>query len=133
MTDVKIKLFSTIAASALTFLPVVAQADVTLINNSDVNATAEVPHFPLCTGPNPAGIIYKKSVKTVPAAMVARGCKNHEKACVGIIYMSDDCSGTPIAKITMNLAENSISVDNYVIDGYIVSASGTTLTLDHPS
>lgn len=129
----KTRILSTLAAATLAILPVIAQADVTIVNNADANATVEVPHYPTCTGPNPNGIIYKKTFKTLPDVMVNRICKNHETACVAFVYMSEDCSGAAIAKVTLNIPANNINVENYGIDGYTVAASGNTVIIEKPS
>lgn len=126
----KLKKLALIGALALSFSPIAAFADLTIVNNTASAATASVTGSPCSSAAGSLGILQPHGGKVVVKDWVMNMyCK---KGCTGHVYMNRNCSGKSIATVNASTAQGVISVtdvDNSP-DAYRVSGTGKNVTLE---
>jgi len=135
------KLISITALSALSLaLPLSAQAEMslTVYNYAPVPSTTKVDggycSYPfLKQGVTPAAQGDQPGVNSVAPEAIQVACipsKARNANCEAVVYMSGDCSGDPIAKVTLTIDRSAIQGISSFNRGYSVVQGPATITVN---
>jgi hypothetical protein len=122
---------SIIAASVCMLMPVVSSAaDLKITNNTDAPSTSVI-NGGFCSKymPNGTGVTQPHSTNVVPDKVVKGACWLNERNCVADVYMTDDCSGPIVAKVSLNAFAGINSVD-VLVSNYSIVGSGFEITIN---
>ena len=121
---------STIAASLLIIPAVGLAGDLNIINNTDAPSTSVI-NGGFCSSfiPNGTGITQPHSTNVVSDRVVKGACWINEKNCVADVYMTKDCSGPVVAKVTLNTFEGIKSVESSST-AYTISGTGFDISIN---
>jgi hypothetical protein len=99
-------------------LPISAYADITVINTTNVDATAYSPYYEQCSSSlGSRGIIKANKMMSIKQAYVDTFCS--KQPCDAEIHMSNDCRGKTIGTIQIDATKGGITaVNNLDVDGY---------------
>ena len=138
----KTGLFSSIVLSAsLLVIPMVAHADLTIVNNTGENSTSII-NSGICSVALPNDVGVTKALKTniVPQKTLDLVCFFHPNDCKADIFMNpppaegqkDTCIGFPIATVTFSTTTGvtAIQMRNHPTKHYKISGNGFHLTID---
>lgn len=125
------KIISAVVATTLIALPLLAQADLVIVNKTNHDSTSII-NGGGCSAdllPDGKGITPAGQTNTIPSFGVSVACLG-TFPCTGDVYMTNDCSGPVVATVT-------ITEDNTVSDiqpgkdaqGYSVTGLNTNQVL----
>jgi hypothetical protein len=103
-------------------------AEVTIHNNTDQPSTSIINNG-ICSSylPGGIGVTQPHSVNTIPSVTVYSACWADRDNCKADIYMTSDCSGPLIGKVTLSVSEG---VKDIVVYGdYSISGNGFDITV----
>ena len=122
MVQKKIALTSLLAAIAM---PMMAHADITIVNNTDYYGTGKIDIF--CSNISDNGVIKPHSQMNVGKDVLDMVCSS---TCDATVYVTKDCSGKPIAKAKLDNKKGVVSVTNLDTKRFAISGGGTSITID---
>lgn len=115
-----------VLASCITFLPLLAKADISVRNNTNGYGTAKTSMSP-CSSSVEAGVIKPKSALDIPQYVLDLYCPF---GCDVFLYMTKNCSGNKIATVTIDNQKGVVRVNNHNVQGYVVSGGGNVVNVD---
>lgn len=128
-----IKKIALVSVLVLTSLPIFAYADIYITNNTDSYATGILNGSPCSATAGSSGIINPHQADyDVPQLVVATICKGTSD-CSTDLYMTKDCSGKIVASATVDAKKGITHVTNFDEKNYVVTAKGSTVTINTAS
>ena len=113
-------------------LPISAYADITVINSTNVDATAYSAYYEQCSSAlGSRGIIKAKKTMPIKQAYVDTFCS--KQPCDAEIFMSNDCKGKAIGIIQIDANKGGIaSATNYEVSGFrLRKIDNQTAVIEH--
>ena len=104
-------------------LPVLASADLLTINH-----TNEASSVRLSTGRCPALYTKPHDQLPTPTVIVQGLCGSH---CTAQVFASSDCTGKQTGLVTIDTTHNINVTVNQSMNGYLITSSGSTVTIDY--
>lgn len=124
------KLAAIAATTVVAILPFSAQAaGLTVVNNTDYDSTSVINHGPCSTILGEIGITRAHSTNTVPESKVKFACLLNKHNCQADVYMTPNCKGPVVAKITFDVDAGIKNIEMKSAD-FKISGSGFAATLD---
>ncbi len=120
-------------ASSLTYAEVATPVGppLTIVNNTSQDSTTKTNSIRLCSSVvlGAAGVTHHNSTNVVSGENVKRACYFYPADCIASIYMTSDCTGSIIAKVTFDTLKGikTIAVSD---PAYSLSGSGFSITID---
>lgn len=104
-----------------------------IFNNTDFPSTSKINGF-VCSrdvlGPKD-GVTPKRTKKTIEEKDLVRACFSRTKECIADVYITDNCTGTPITQVTFTVA-NGVSKVTPPKMGYTESHSAFYIQVNAP-
>lgn len=110
--------------------PTLAFADVSVTNTSSAFYTANMDLSPCSSIIGDKGIMKPHSALSIPKAVIDLYCGI--KPCEAQVYLSKNCSGKKIAKVTIAKDKGVTNIENYDSD-YVITGLGNTVTISGKS
>lgn len=123
----RMKTLALLGALTVSAVPFAAQADITIHNNTNAPATANVSISPCSNAAGNKGIIMPHSSITIPDFLVGLYCTSD---CKAQVFMSRNCSGKPVATVVGNVRQGVKSIANNNVDGYTLAGSGKDISIE---
>lgn len=119
------------SAMAVLGLPVIASADLVTANHTNEYSSVRVQ-----TGICPTRTTPPQQTLSTPISQVRTICGNPLKrtgTCAATVFASDNCSGAPVANVTIDLSDaHIVGITNLRTDTYNVHSDGSsTVTIDY--
>ncbi|OGT38808.1 MAG: hypothetical protein A3F12_04655 [Gammaproteobacteria bacterium RIFCSPHIGHO2_12_FULL_38_14] len=108
---------------AISFIPFVAHADITIDNHTSSPITGKVGFICSSYAGESRGVVEPHNSLPIPQSIVDDYCK---KECTVKVYASKNCGGDSIATVVVD-QKNGIDknkIQNHNSEGYVVSGSG---------
>ena len=122
-------LLKAVISSLLLTSAVAANASVT-IDNRTTKPSTTIVNGGGCSKSIPFyGVTEPGAVNTIPDYLMNLSCRMNKEACSAVIYMSRDCSGNPVATLTLNTVTNTIKSAPQDTSSVAVEVDGTTVLL----
>lgn len=122
----KIALASLLAAVAM---PLIAKADITIVNNTDYYGTGKIDIF--CSNiAGDKGVIKPHSPLTVEQSVLDMVCSS---TCDATVYVTKDCSGKAVAKAKLDGKKGVLSVTNLDSKRFTITGGGNNITIEQVS
>lgn len=122
----KIKSLALLGALSVSIIPLVAFAEVTVINNTKSPASASIENGP-CSGSVPPGVIKPGQTLVVKDWILKQFCKN---GCKANLYMDKSCHSKAAATAEVNPTQGVFNIHNNGVDGYHVEGGGNSISLE---
>jgi hypothetical protein len=122
------KIVGSFSLFLLAALPVLANADMVLTNNTNSYAVAKVGGF-CSTMAGDQGLIKPHQVMDIPSSTYDNIKMICGSGCDADIYMSKSCSGERVATVRLDKSGAS-NIRNYNVKGYTVTGGGFALAMD---
>jgi len=104
-----------------------AYADIQVTNNTDSFGTAKLTLTPCSSRDGSNGILQPHSQMIIPSSDLSicgsSGCDVH-------VYMSQNCSGTMVAKVQVSKTQGVMNIQNLDSSEFILSGGGSSITAD---
>lgn len=114
--------------SLCSFSLIAQAADINIHNNTDSYGTAKFTYSPCSSKLGDKGIVQPHQTNfTVPQAVLDTFCR--VTTCDAHIFLTKDCSGTEAVTATVDRNKGVIDIKNHVSDRYIITGSGTDITI----
>lgn len=98
-----------------------ARSDLTIVNNTNQDSTSIINNGACSTILGKVGITRAHETNVVPAGLVAVACVTSPRACTAEVYMTNNCTGSPVARVVFDTKTGYISKEEinaaYKIDG----------------
>jgi hypothetical protein len=125
-------LFALISTFTLSTFPLLAYADITVVNNTDSYATASVGSSPCSADKGNDGIAYPHGTLNIPQIVFPIFC-GVSTSCTGHVYMTNNCgnSGPEVATVTINAVKGEITnYTNHDKEHYAFTISSKNITIN---
>lgn len=110
------------------FFPLISLADILVHNNSDFFGTGKLTLSPCSSSVGDQGIVHPHSTFNVPQSVLNMLCGL--KPCQAQVFLSNNCSGKPLASVTLEAKKGVVSYTNMDPMHYRISGGGNDVTLD---
>lgn len=85
-------------------------ADLTIYNATDYDSTSNVEHSSCSTRMGDGGITHKHNHNVVPGRLLRVTCGWHTEDCTADVYMTNNCSGPVVSRVTLSLTRGIINI-----------------------
>jgi hypothetical protein len=103
-------------------LPLMANAGLTITNNTDFDSTSIINNAPICSSSMTGGVTPAHSVNNVPDKTVWWACITNTTNCTADVYLTNNCTGPKIATVTFDVKTGIKSVVMHTSDHQITGA-----------
>jgi hypothetical protein len=91
--SIKQNLGTTLLAIGMAAVPMVANATLTIIDNTDRDITAYLTYAGFCSNTLSGGTTHAGQTNVLPDIIINFACMFHASDCAADVYMTDDCAG----------------------------------------
>lgn len=126
----KISIFrSIIALVSICIFPLSVNASENVLhiyNSTDKGVTFKIDGKTCSTKLGKGGVTKAHTVAEIPATQILKICKNGQK-CSAEIYITNDCSGVPIGKLTFALKDGITEINTDAENMYAIAGDSSQL------
>lgn len=119
---------STVIVSLILMLPLLAQANIDIINHTGLYGTGKVKNGACSATLGDRGIIKPHGNLTLNAAEIIYLCGF--KTCEAFLFVTNNCTGDKIATVTMDAYSGVKNVVNHKPGEYLITGGGSSLSIE---
>ncbi len=127
------KLISAVLSASLLSVPMIANATLSITNNTNFDSTSIINNTCSTALGNKKGVTKRHSSNTVPDSAILLICGRTPDNCVADLRMTADCTGDSIATLVFSITSGITSATLTAAGqkaGYILSAQGFSVQMD---
>ncbi|MBX3708911.1 MAG: hypothetical protein KIT56_10200 [Gammaproteobacteria bacterium] len=129
---VKKIVYSSFLAACMSSVPFIAQASLTIVNNTDQDSTSIINNG-ICSDSLPGGVTKAHSPNVISDVIIGLACLGHPSNCQADVYMTNNCNKEGAAKVATVLFDTKAGIKNISMNSttYKITGSGFNVQLNY--